>query len=173
MAKKRRGKRRKRGIIAIPFSVQGGLSTLADETVIAVAALGASFGEDFYLVSLDASVLIRGLTAGEGDPLQYGIAHSDLTVTEIGETLDAETSDPDDIIANERRRRPVRSAGYLRGGEVNTTMAQQTDKVRIPGRFSIGDGHNVNLWVKNKSGATLTTGAVQEWTGTLFGRWQR
>ncbi len=173
MAKRRRGKRR-RGIVAIPFSVQGALGTLADETIIAVQALGSDFGEDFYLVSLDASVMIRGLTAGEGEPHQYGVAHNDLSVTEIGENLDAEVSDPDDIIVKERARRPVRSGGYLKpvstGG---VELAQSTDKLRIPCRFSIGNGHNLSCWVKNKSGAALQTGAVQEWFGTMYGRWQR
>ncbi len=170
---KHKGRRRRRGIVAIPFSIQGALGTLGDETVIVVAALGSNFTEDFYLVSVDVSVHIRGLTANEGIPTQYGVAHSDLSVTEIGENLDAEMTSPDDIIAKERSRRPVRSAGYLRGGNLAIEVRQETDKVRIPCRFSIGDGFNLSCWVKNKSGSALTTGAVQEWFGTMFGRWQR
>lgn len=130
-----------------------------------------TFGEDFYWISATGSWSIRDLTAGEG-PIAVGINHGDLTVAEIAEALDADLSDPDDIIAKERSRRPVRKTGQFSGiGEAE--VLNNGIKVTTPARFSVGDTHTPDFWARNLSGGSLTTGAVVAFDGILTGRWQR
>lgn len=164
-------KRRNRNFVAIPFSVALSLSTLADDTVLSAGII--TCGEDLYLISVDSTWHIRGIAAGE-QPLECGFAHGDLTDAEIGEALGAELSDPDDIIARERARRPVRRTGNAVGltGDTDLTVANG-EMVRTKCKFSVGDTHTVDLWVANRSGAALAGGAVAEVNGVLYGRWQR
>ncbi len=167
----RRFKLNRKNFVAIPFSASVTLGTLADDAIIAINALGANLGEDLYVISADIFAMVRDMTGGE-TPLEFGCAHSDLSVTEIDENLTAELTDPDDIIAKERARRPVRRIGLFNGVDTQIQWNDGNSK-RVKIRFSIGNGFNLSLWVKNRSGAILTTGAVAEFSGTLFGRWQR
>ncbi len=170
MAKKRRGSRRRsRNFVAIPFEQGVTVGALAQNAVEATAIL--TFGEDIYLVSADVTVIGRSGTAGEG-PLPCGMAHGDLTDSEIEEAVSAEVTDPDDIIAAERARRPVRKIGSLE--DAAGQQLENGSKIRLPLRFSVGDGHTLKLWVRNASAASpLTSGAVVQFSGTLYGRWQR
>ncbi len=173
MAKKKPYRRRRnRNFVAIPFSTRLPLSTLADGTVLKGDVLGSDLGEDLYIVSIDAQIAIRGATAGEG-PILVGFAHDDLSVAEINEALEAELTDPDDIIAKERARRPVRKTGLFSVINANEVL-NDGKAVRTKCRWSEGDGnHRIALWARNQSGATLSTGAILEWFGTVYGRWQR
>jgi len=54
---------------------------------------------------------------------------------------------------------------------LTTQLEMSQDMKRIPLRFQVSEGKTIQFWVKNKSGATLTTGAVQEWIITVYGRW--
>ncbi len=173
LARKRRGRKRGRNFVAIPFSVGVSLLTLGNNTVVKTPAL--TLGEDLFLISVDMSAHTRGLTADEGEPLECGFAHGDLSITEVEEALQAEVSDPDDIIAKEHARRPVRRAGQMiRHGSDTTALALAGGATqRVTAKFSVGDGHGIDFWVANRSGAGLTTGAVTNFTGTIYGRWQR
>ncbi len=172
MARKRRkrGKNR-RGFQAIPFQTQLSLATLGDDAVLQSTILSSNFGEDIYAISIDATWSIRDLTVGEV-PIEVGYSHSDLVVAEVLEFLQVEITDPDDIIQRERSTRPVRRAAMFGGPDANMVL-NDGKKIRTPLRFSIGDGHNLNFWATNRSGATLTTGAIIELNGILYGRWQR
>ncbi len=172
MTKKRNksGKNR-RHFVAIPFSNAMALGTLADETVQATG-LTPVFGEDIYIISVDITAIIRDLTGGEV-PLYIGLAHGDLSVGEILEALNAEVINPDDIIARERARRPVRKiGGFADGIGVNLSL-NDGRKIRQKVGFSVGEGFSLDVWIKNQSGATLTTGAILEIDGVIYGRWQR
>ncbi len=166
---KRRGSRRQRGFVAIPFSAALTLSTLGDDTVLAGSPI--TFGEDIYVMSVDATVALRGNTAGEV-PIEFGYHHGDLSVAEIAEALDAELTDPDDIIARERARRPVRRAGVFALSSSNQVWNNGL-QTRTKLRYSVGDGHTFGLWAANRSGGALTTGSIIEFNGTIYGRWQR
>ncbi len=164
-------RRSRKGFVAIPFQAVATLGTLNTDVVIAADALGNALGEDLFVLSVACNAAIRGLTGGEG-PLTIGFAHSDLSVGEIAEALAAEVSDPDDIIAKERARRPVRRHGTFSGLSTEEALDNgQTKKTTM--KFSIGDGFNISCWVQNRSGANLTTGASVVFDGTIFGRWQR
>ncbi len=167
---KKKSKKNRRNFVAIPFTGALALSTLADETVSKVA-LTAAFGEDIYIISVDITPSIRGHTAQEV-PIFIGLNHGDLSVGEILEAINAELTDPDDIIAKERARRPVRKIGGF-SGSLAEPIINDGKKIRQKVGFSVGDGHTLDLWAKNQSGAALTTGGIIEFDGVIYGRWQR
>ena len=175
MATKRRGNRRKRGsnFVAIPFRIGVTMLSLGNNLVVKSSAF--TMGEDLFVISVDLACHIRQLTAGEGDPCEVGICHGDLSITEVSEALEAELTDPDDIIQKERSRRPVRRAGYcVRVGSDDTALALSVgQQLRVPAKFSVGDGHALEFWVANRSGNALTSGAIADFVGTIYGRWQR
>ncbi len=166
MAKHGRGKRR-RNFVAIPYETELALATLADATVVTTAPI--TFGEDIYCVSMDASYATAGFTPTEG-PLAIGWAHGDLSVTEIKEAIEAAVTDPSDIIARERARRPVRKVGQFPIAGAGESF-NDGKVVRTPLRFVINDAKSIKFWAFNKSGATLTTGGTIDVSGTLYGRW--
>ena len=168
-----RRRKRDRNFVAIPYSVGLTLSTLANNAVEAGPLV--TFGEDLFVVSVDMTAVTRGLTADEGDFLEVGTSHGDLTDTEVEETLQAELTDPDDIIARERARRPVRRYGFMIRTDADGihSALEQGKMVRRKHMFSVGNDHSLNVWVGNRSGSQLTTGAVTNVVGTIFGRWQR
>ncbi len=114
---------------------------------------------------------MRGNTSLE-NPISVGFSHSDLSVTEVLEALKADLSSPDDIIARERARRPVRRVGNFAGPDVNQRL-NDGKKIRQKIGFSVGDGFDLDAWFWNRSGAVLATGTVIDVDGTIYGRWQR
>ncbi len=171
MAKKRRTGLNRRNFVAIPWSMSAALTTLGDGIVSKNNLFDTAFGEDIFILSIDCTILLRDLTSGQV-PIEVGFAHGDLSITEIGEYLDAELTDPDDIIAKERSRRPVRRIGTF-GREGTHLDLNDGVSLRVKIKFSVGNGFQMLLWVRNQSGAVLTTGTVVEGFGVLFGRWQR
>ncbi len=165
----RRKQSRRKNFVAIPVNQSITLDTLLNSTVIKASLSGVPT-EDLFVISSDLSITVRSLTAGEG-PLEVGLAHSDLSVTEILENLDVSFLNPDNIIAKEQARRPVRRIGVLNGltSEESLNHGNQT---RTPIKFSIGEV-GLDCWVVNRSGATLTTGAIVQFFGTLYCKWQR
>ncbi len=156
----------------IPFDVQFALATLGSDIVLKNDIV--TLGEDFFWLSIDCTWSIQSLTAAQG-PIGVGVAHGDLTVSEIGEALDATLADPDDIIARERARRPVRRAGMFRVN-LNDEPEVLNDgrAIRTRTKFSVGDGHTLSLWARNQGGSALsTTSPVIECQGQIYGRWQR
>ncbi len=164
-------KRSRRGFQAIPFTAIITLGTATDGTVVQSAVI--AFGEDFFVISADAVWTLRDGDAGEG-PIDLGWNHGDLSVAEIAEALDAELSDPDDIIARERARRPVRRAGTVipkvAGEDVQLNNGV---KIRTRMKFSVGDGHTLDVYGRNRSGGSLAGGMTVVVDGTVYGRWQR
>ncbi len=88
------------------------------------------------------------------------------------EALKADLSSPDDIIAKERARRPVRRTGVFNGLSVNESIGDGLN-VRQKIKFSVGDTFDLDAWFWNRSSGALTTGAVIDCDGTIYGRWQR
>ncbi len=171
MTKKKRTGVNRKNFVAIPFSLSAALTTLGDGLILKSNLFDTAFGEDIFVLSIDITALLRDLTTGEV-PIEVGFAHGDLSVTEIGEYLDAELTDPDDIIAKERASRPVRRIGTF--GRVGTHLDLNDGvPLRVPIKFSVGDTFQMLLWVRNQSGAVLTTGSFLEGFGVLYGRWQR
>ncbi len=166
----RRRAKRSRNFVAIPFDQEILLGTLADQTVVKSTTTPV-LGEDLYIISVDGTWTLKGATATEG-AIAVGLAHGDLSVAEILEALTAELTDPDDIIQKERARRPVRKVGAFPVLSSNEAL-KHGDEIRTKVKFSVGDGHTLDMYAFNKSGATLTTGAAVQCSGVIYGRWQR
>ncbi len=165
-------KHRIKNFIAIPFSASQPLLTLANEIVVSANIMNAVFSEDIWIISMDWIAAIRGLTAGEV-PIELGVHHSDLSVTEVAEALDAEVLTPDNIIAMERARRPVRRLGLFADSVPSGMTMHQGMVKRSKIMMAIGNGLSLNFFLRNQSGGALTTGSTVEFHGTVFGRWQR
>ncbi len=168
MAKHQKSGRRSKKFFAYPIENSLALITLANGVALAgnLTALGVTKA---YCISADLSWSIDDLTPGEG-PLEVGLSTSDLTVTEIIEKLDAKPTSQSDIIAIERSRRPVRNSGRFSGQPANESLNDGL-AIRTPLRFVLAEGKELVMWVRNKSGANLTTGAVVRVVGTLYMKW--
>ena len=156
--------------MVIPYSIEKALAGLNDETSVLQTLI--TCGEDLFVISIDGMWTLREATAREG-PIEVGFCHGDLSATEVTESLNAEQQDPDDIIQNERARRPVRRAGQFRVFDTEEMLPTHGDMLRTGCKFSVGDGHTVNCFIANRSGGSLTTGAIVEVNGNIYGRWQR
>ncbi len=170
MGKRRKKFDKRKNFVAIPFQTSLALGTLASALVLSVGAL-AAFGEDIFIISVDIYAMLTNTAGGQG-PIYLGLAHGDLTDVEIAEALDASLTDPDDIIAKERARRPVRRIGTFNalGGD---EILNNGNPVRVPVRFTIGNEHVLDMFVQNRSGAALTTGSTLSVEGIIYGRWLR
>ncbi len=158
--------------MAIPFQSQLSLGTLGDQTVLSVPLLSGSLTEDLLILSIDATMVIRGMTVTEG-PLYMGFAHTDYTVAEIAEAIDTQGFlGPNLKIEEERARRLVRRWGTFRVQEVTEMIAASNGgHRRYKVRWIQQNGANPRCWLQNSSGAALTTGGVLEMDGVIYGRW--
>ncbi len=148
------------------------LSTLADNSVLKTA-IQAAFTRRFRVAYLKGTWIIRGGTSTEG-PLVVGLAHSDYTIAEIQEATDVSVISSSEKIANERRRRLVRKVGAFKMFESNEQLQgdRGSEKVFTRLNWPIEEDFSLDLWAQNRSGATLTTGAILEFDGQLVGNWQ-
>ncbi len=172
MAKRKRS-RSGRNFVAIPFAGSLALGALADDAVISVQVTVGEFTDDLFVMSLDVRFGENGHAAGEG-PILLGLSHSDYTVAEIIEAIDIELLGKGDKIEQERARRLVRKFGLYDVGAVGDAVVISKDEIgrRHKLNWPIGIGNSLDLWARNKSGATLTTGQIVSFSGTLYGRWQ-
>ncbi len=153
----------------MPVEATLSLGALANDATVssALTALGVT---EAYVISADLTYALKGLTGEEG-PLRVGLANDDLSVTEINEKLDARPTSQADIVAMERSRRPVRDAGTF-GGQTPESVLNEGLPIRTTCKFHLAEGKELAVWIRNKSGATLTTGAVLQVSGTMYMRWQ-
>ncbi len=144
------------------------MGTLIADGILAssITALGVA---KFTVVAVDLLWSMDDITAGEG-PIQVGIANGNLTGAEIGEYLDANPSSQNDIIALERLRRPVRATALFAGFETHETL-NDGKAIRTKLRTTLDEGVEMAAWARNKSGATLTAGAVVRVMGKIYGFW--
>ena len=170
MAKHRRGRGRGRFVV-VPVFASLALTNLTSNTVITNNLIDNV--EDVYWTSADLTLALRGTTSNEG-PIGFGVANGDLSVTEISEAIAAAPTGPDDIIQNERARRPVRNFCTF---QVSTTTGEDevvnngnVKRYRI--KMAIGENSSLVTWAQNRSGAQLTTGAEVIISGKLYGYWR-
>ncbi len=172
MAKRKRSRSSGRNFVAIPFAGSLALGTLADDSVISVQITVGEFTDDLFVMSTDIRFGVNGHTGGEG-PILLGLSHSDYTVAEIIEAIDVELLGKGDKIEQERARRLVRKLGIYDVGATTEAVTISKDEIgkRHKLKWPIGIGNSIDLWARNKSGASLTTGQIVSFTGTLYGRW--
>ncbi len=169
MTKHKGRRRRTRNFQTWNVNVEVSASTLADG--VAVAATLLNLSQDVYLVSGDFRASIRGAAANE-KPVTCGVANGDLSVTEIAEKLDAAPSSQSAIIELERQRRPVRKIGTFGDGPLVAETLNDGKSIRVKLGFAIANSTNLDFWLRNQSGATLTTGMILELQGEVYGYWK-
>ncbi len=162
---------KRRALQPVKFQAELALGTLGNGTVISVATV-AALEQDFDIISTDLSVSMRDHTAGEG-PVEFGLAEQGYSVTEIAEALDASPLSQYGT-AWERSKRKVRLYATFDG-----LLSEETVNDGLPLRkrmFLKAFAHSTfaaaRVWVRNGSGAALTTGTVIEIQGTHWGRWK-
>lgn len=150
-------------------SPQNGLSTLASDAVKLSTA--PTLSQDVLIHSLDQIISVRDLTPGEG-PLEFGVADATLTVTEIAEALDASPAHANDVPAVEHAKRKVRTIGQFSGlAESETYNDGRPRRVKLNWFVNAGQSFPV-MWVRNRSGATLTTGSIVEMNNKFYATWK-
>ncbi len=174
--KTRRRRSRDKNFVAIPVTGSVSIGALASTEVISGNVFSAALKEDLFVISADISGQIVSLTAGEGDPADVGVAHDDYSVTEIAEKLNVSLLGPGDKIEQEASRRLVRRIGTLLQTEAAATVMRLFGRfgsanIRTKIGFTIQSGHNLKMYVHNRSGAAFTTGAILRYSGTLYGKW--
>ncbi len=166
LAKKRPiRKRRSFQLRRVRITPELALSTLASDTVLNVGFLGTADGA-YRCVSIKATYSIKGLTGGEG-PITFGFAHSDYSVTEIKECLEASNSISQGLkVEQEKANRLVRIVGTLSQTGASMLNDGQPVKTRLNWLIAIGD--QVNLFAYNESTAALSTGCVLNVAGNMW-----
>ncbi len=141
------------------------LSTLASATAI-VSVLTAASTSQYRAISVKATWTIRALTGNEG-PVTVGYAHSDYTVVEIKEALEASLSiSPGDKVAQERTNRLVRIVGTF--GDADQAVLNDGRPIKTRLNWLITIGQSVNMFAFNDSGSALTTGSSVHLFGSLY-----
>ncbi len=169
MAKHRRGNRRHKHFQVLPIDESIVLSTLADNGISTAAMQVLS--QDFDIISADILCDITGLTEGDG-PIEVGWAQSELTGAEILEYLDASPVSDVDVPAIEHAKRRVRSLGVF-SGSVGAESLNDGKPIRSRMFIHVPDGEELaDVWIVNRSGGPLTTGAVVHFQGKLYGNWK-
>ncbi len=163
-------RKRSKNFVAIPFSEA---VTIIDnlDGVVQLDTLLPALTEDLFIVSVDCRWGIANHTPQEG-PLEVGLAHGDYTAAELIEFLDANVIDPDDMIANEHSKRKVRRSGLF-SGLAQEEVLNNGNAIRTPCKFTVGDGKSFTYWLRNRSGAQLTTGTLLLIQGVVYGKWLR
>ncbi len=172
VAKKRRGKRRTKGFIAIPVETEVALSTVSEDNVVIADIFSGTLTEDLYMFRADLTWMLQGtLTAGEG-PYGFGIAHGDYSADEIEECINVAITGPFDKINGEKARRLVRRVGRFSQLDAAAPQMQFNNgrPMKTKVRWINESGQNTAIWVENQ-GAGATTGKIVSVTGTIYGRW--
>ncbi len=140
------------------------LATLASDTALTSGITAAAVGT-YRCVTAEMAWALTALTAGEG-PITVGYAHSDYSVTEIKECLEAFNAiDQGNKIAQEQSNRLIRIVGTL-----SETIAALNDGKPIKTRLNwlITPGDQVNMFCYNESTSILTTGAFVNGQGQFW-----
>ncbi len=124
--------------------------------------------DTYRAVSIIASYGMVDDTAGEG-PVAFGLAHSDYTAAEVEECLESFASiDLGDKVSQERANRLVREIGTMGLPGTSGVMFNDGKPVKTKLNWLIAIGSQISLWIKNKSGTILTTGALVGVDGVLW-----
>ncbi len=165
MAKKSGKGRRKFNLRRVRVTPAIALVTLGSGIVIAANVTPAAVST-YRCVSIKGQWALSALTAGEG-PISVGYAHSDYSVTEIKEAIDAGAAiDQGDKLEQEKANRLVRRVGTfpaIQGAVLNDGKPIAT---KLNWLMTIGD--SVNLWAQNESTGALTTGARLNMQGDMW-----
>ncbi len=169
-AARRRSKRKWTGNMQIvPVANALALGTLADVTAVS-GGITVAATEAFRALSVKLNWAVRDFPVGIG-PVTVGICHSDYTVGEIKEFLEAAASmDRGNLIAREQASRLIRRVGMFNGLLTEETLNDGrpiTTKLNWP----MVTGDTVNAFAFNQAGVSLTGSAEVVTNGTVFIKW--
>ncbi len=146
------------------MSPRQALATLVTNIVITGDVVGAADGA-YRVVTCKGTWGITELAATEG-PITVGFAHSDYSVTEIKECLEAAAAiSKGDKVAQEQANRLVRVVGVLNGGDTQLNDGKPIS-TRLNWLITIGD--TLKLFAYNDGSDNLTTGANVTFMGDLW-----
>ncbi len=166
MAKAKPQKRRRFNLRRVKLTPSLSLGTLASVTALTTGLTGAADGQ-YRMMSVKGSWSVANMTAGEG-PLRVGYAHSDYSVTEIKEAIEAAASiSIGDKIANEQANRLVRTVGVFSGLNTDETL-NDGKPITTKLNWAIPIGDFVNMFIYNDSGGSLTTGGLLHFNGDCW-----
>ncbi len=166
MAKRTPKRRRSFNLRRVRLQPNLTLGALATITVILGQVVGNSTAP-YRMMSLKGTWSISDHTAGQG-PITVGFAHSDYSVGEIKEAIEASLSiSRGDKIANERANRLVRVVGTF-GGLLGEETLNDGRPVKTKLNWAIPVGQTVNMWAYNDSIASLTTGSIIHFLGDCW-----
>ncbi len=146
------------------------LSTLANVAAIKAGA-NLVLGDDFRVIKVEWVATMDGLTAGEG-PIDFGFADNALSVAQIAEVLVLDGPlDRNDHDGNEKAMRPVWVLETFvsdSDGPGGPAALPQREKTL---RWTFSNPEGWTWFAFNRSGGTLTTGAVIKVLAKYFGVW--
>ena len=133
------------------------LGTLAANTALLVLSPTLP-AQKSRLAAIDFYMHTKGLTAGEGGRLAWGIADGSMSVGEITEALVADPTSQTEVPAAERARRPVRLLGHIgdEGQPATGTVLTSSGHRKI--NMSFDDASAWAFFVWNYDDTALTTG---------------
>ncbi len=171
MAKKRRGARRSRRFQVIKVQQSADLGTLV--TNVGLKTVLWDITQDAYVIAADLTWTLFGMDLLDG-PVDVGLAHGDLTNSEIVNALDASPKSDSDIIALELTRRPVRLVGTFPQPE-NTGAGKTLNdgkKIRTKCRFAITGATDLVFFGVNRGVQPLTVDTTLAVAGKVYINWQ-
>ncbi len=166
MARRPARRRRAFSLRRVKVTPSLALATLGSVTALTGAVTGSADGQ-YRAITLKGVWSMNDHTAAEG-PITVGFAHSDYSVTEIKEALEASTAiSLGDKVAQEQSNRLVRIVGVF-GGEVDAEALNDGKPISTKLNWKIPIGKAVNIFAYNDGLAALTTGTVLRFMGDLW-----
>ncbi len=147
------------------------LATLANSA--GILAPGPTMTRGGSIISIDGSISIRGLTAGDG-PFLVGIMNKDLSLAELEAYLELDGPvHMDDTTGVEiaSRGRKIRRLGVLAPSGDGTVAGLFVNNVSLKGLRFTEESAGWTWWTYNL-GVNMTTGAIVTFLQSLFVRWQ-
>ncbi len=141
------------------------LGTLANVTVLAEGLTGLS--TDRYRAITAKGLWTLRNNSAEG-PIVVGFAHSDYSVTEVKEAIEAAAAiAPGDLVAREQGNRLVRIIGSFDSHSADQVL-NDGKPISTKLNWDIPIGFQVDIFAYNEIGASLTTGNVVQFDGDLW-----
>ncbi len=162
-----RMRRRKRRLTYLQMRTNNALGALAAADVIAFD-FGTNLDREAYFVWAKGTWARQNGTPGEG-PIECGFAHSDYTSAEIEECLEASAAwSTGDMVAQEQRKRKVRSCGEFSGTEA-TEVLNDGQPIFTKLGWAVPEGETLATWARTNE--LLTTGSNLAFNGIIAVRW--
>lgn len=161
------GRRRRYSLRKVRVTPEIALLTLASDVALSVAGSGASDAV-YRAISMQMTWTYNGATGGDG-PITVGYCHSDYSVAEIKECLEAQAAvATGNKIALEQSNRLVRIVGTIRAVANAGSALNDGKPIKTRLNWLITVGDQVNFFAFNENTAALTTGGVINAVGNMW-----